>query len=90
MMKYLSVSGFGDVSEEHFESGLALAENYFSEHGLDFLECHDKHLKNQTSELGMHWQKAERKANLALYAFNLQDGSMLELEIREDSYNKLI
>ena len=86
MMKYLSVSGFGDVSEEDFESGLMLAENYFSKHGLDFLECHDEHLKNQNSELGMHWKKAERKASLALYAFNLQDNSMLILEVSGEEY----
>lgn len=87
MDKYLSVSGFGDVHEGHFESGIILARDYFSEQGLDFLECHDAYIKNQNSELGIQWQEAERKANLALYTFNLQDSSMLELEIiDEDIY----
>ncbi len=84
MEKFLSVSGFGDAREEHFESGLVLARDYFSERGLDFLECHDAYIKNQDSELGMHWQKAECKANLALYAFNLQKSSILELEIIDE------
>lgn len=53
MEKFLSIGGFGDVHEEHFEGGLALARNYFSEYGLDFLECHDAYAKNQNSKLGM-------------------------------------
>ncbi len=87
MEKVLTVSGFGDVHEEHFESGLILAENYFFEHGLDFLACYKAFEKDEKSELGLHWVAAEDKANLALYGFNLQDSSMLELGIDgEDFY----
>ncbi len=81
MKKVLSVSGFGDVHEDHFESGLVLARRYFSEHNLDFLECYNAFEDNKKSELGKHWANAELQANLALYAFNLQDSSMLELKV---------
>ena len=81
MEKFLSVSGFGDVHETHFESGLVLAINYFSEYDLDFLECYEAFEKDGKSELGQHWLAAESKANLALYGFNLQDSSRLELDI---------
>lgn len=84
MEKFLSISGFGDVYEEHFESGIVLARDYFAEQNLNFLECHAAYIKNQNSELGIHWQKAEGKANLALYGFNLQGNSMLELEIVDE------
>ena len=84
MEKYLSIDGFGDVHEEHFECGLVLAENYFSKHGLDFLKCYEAFDKDENLELGKHWGKAEQEANLALYAFNLQDSSMLELEIVDE------
>ncbi len=63
MEKVLTVSGFGDVHEEHFERGLVLAENYFFEHGLDFLKCYDVFDKDEKSELGKHWSKAEQVAN---------------------------
>ncbi|MCF6205071.1 MAG: hypothetical protein L3J59_15615, partial [Methylococcaceae bacterium] len=53
----------------------------FFEHGLDFLKCYDAFDKDEKSELGKHWSKAEQVANLALYGFNLQDSSMLELEV---------
>ena len=81
MKKYLSIDGFGDVHEEHFECGLVLAENYFSEYGLDFLECYESYKKDENSVLGQHWREAEQEANLALYAFGLQGSSMLELKI---------
>ncbi len=84
MEKFLSVSGFGDVHEMHFESGLVLAINYFSEHNLDFLECYEAFEKDGKSELGQHWVTAESKANLALYGFNLQDSSMLELDVENE------
>ena len=81
MEKLLSISGFGDVHEEHFESGLVLARYYFSTRDLDFLECYEAFEVDEKSELGQHWLAAEDKANLALYGFNLQDSSMLELEV---------
>lgn len=86
MEKYLSIDGFGDVHEAHFESGLILARVYFSEHGLDFIECYKAFKKNEKSDLGQHWVAAESKANLALYGFNLQDNSMLELEVINEEY----
>ena len=86
MEKFLSVDGFGDVHEVHFESGIELAKGYFSKHNLDFLECYNAFEKNEKSELGKHWSKAEQKANLALYAFNLQDSSMLELGISGEEF----
>jgi len=81
MEKFLSIDGCGDVCEHHFESGIVLARDYFSEHGLDFLACYEAFERDDKSELGQHWIAAENKANLALYAFNLQDNSMLELGV---------
>ncbi len=81
MEKFLSIDGFGDVHDLHFESGLELARRYFSEHNLDFLECYESYKKDEKSVLGLHWREAERQTNLALYAFNLQDSSMLELKV---------
>ena len=81
MEKFLSISGFGDVHETHLESGIVLADDYFTQQDLDFLKCFEAHEKDANSELGQHWIAAEGKANLALYAFNLQDNSMLELKI---------
>ena len=86
MEKFLSINGFGDVQEKHFESGIVLAKGYFSKHHLDFLECYYAFEKGNNSELGKHWCKAEQEANLALYAFNLQDSSMLELEVIDEGY----
>jgi len=87
MEMFLSITGFGNVCETHFESGIVLARDYFSENNLDFLKCYDAYEKDESSKLGLHWREAERKANLALYAFNLQDSSMLELEVSdEDNY----
>ncbi len=83
MEMFLSVTGFGDVHETHFESGIVLAREYFSGNNLDFLKCYEAFEKNDKSELGLHWLNAERKANLALFAFNLQDNSMLELEVSD-------
>ncbi len=84
MEKFLSIDGFGDVHSVHFESGIVLARAYFSKHRLDFFECYEAFEKDKDSELGQHWEAAERRANLALYAFNLQDSSMLELEIVDE------
>ena len=81
MEKYLSIDGFGDVHEAHFESGLVLAVAYFSENDLDFIECYKAFKNNEKSELSKHWTVAESKANLALYGFNLQDNSMLVLNV---------
>lgn len=78
---FLSIDGFGDVHEAHFESGLELARGYFSENNLDYLECYESYKRDNNSILGQHWSKAEDKANLALYAFNLQDNSILELVV---------
>ena len=86
MEKFLSISGFGDVHETHFESGLVLAVNYFSEYELDFLECYEAFEKDEKSELGQHWLAAESKANLALYGFNLQGSFMLELGVSSEYY----
>ena len=84
MEKFLSISGFGDVSEMHFESGIELAQDYFLEQGLDFLECYQAYKKEEKSELGQHWITAEHKANLVLYAYKLQNNSMLELEVVDE------
>ena len=87
MDKYLSVTGFGNVHEAHFERGYELATEYFNSRNLDFSKCFEAYEKDQGSRLGMHWVEAEKCANLALYAFNLQDCSMLELNIEnEDIY----
>ncbi len=84
MEKFLSISGFGDVSERHYESGIVLARQYFLARDLDFYKCYNAYVKDETSELGLQWIAAEREANLALYAFNLQDSSMLELELADE------
>ena len=87
MEKFLSVTGFGNVNEGHYERGHVLASDYFSSKNLDFSECYEAYEEGKDSELGKHWIDAERFANLALYAFNLQDCSMLELElVDEDVY----
>ena len=87
MEKFLSVTGFGNVHEGHFESGHVLASEYFTSRNLDFSKCYESYKKDQDSELAKHWLEAEKYANLALYAFNLQDCSMLELElVDEDIY----
>lgn len=86
MDKFLSVTGFGNVHEAHFESGLVLARDYFSEHGLDYLACYEAFEKDEKSDLGQHWVAAEQKANLALYGFNLQDSSMLELKLVDEEF----
>ena len=85
MEKILSVSGFGDIFSVHFEAGIVLAEEYFDQNNLDFLKCHEAFEKDENSTLVRHWAAAQTKANLALYAFNLQDSSMLELEISEEA-----
>ncbi len=82
----MSIDGFGNVHEAHFECGIVLARDYFSKHRLAFLECYEAYEKDKDSELGQHWEAAERRANLALYAFNLQDNSMLELEIEDEEF----
>ncbi len=84
MQKFLSVTGFGNAQEEHFESGHALASEYFDSRNLVFLECYQAYEKDNKSTLGKHWLEAENYANLALYASNLQDCSMLELEIEDE------
>lgn len=87
MEKFLSITGFGNVHEEHFENGHVLASEYFTNRNLDFLKCYEAYEKDNDSKLGKHWIDAEKHANLALYASNLQDCSMLELElVDEDIY----
>ncbi len=86
MEQFLSVTGFGSVHEGHFESGYVLAREYFESRKLDILECYEAHEKDRESELGKHWIEAQRYANLALFADNLQDYSMLELEIVDEDY----
>ena len=60
--------------------------DYFFENGLDFLKCYKAFEKDEKSELGQHWITAESNANLALYAFNLQDSSLLQLEVVNEKY----
>lgn len=86
MEKFLSVSGFGDVYEPHYESGYALAKEYFESRNLDFLECFEAYEQNKDSKLGKHWLEAGRYTNLALYAWNLQDSSCLTLEVVDEDY----
>lgn len=78
MEKVLSTSGIGQTWGDVLESGLVLAEAYFEEHKLDFLECFEAY---ENSDLGKHWLTAKRKADLALYASNIQDDSMIILEV---------
>ena len=86
MEKFLSVTGFGNIHEGHYERGYVLARDYFRSRDLDFLECYQAHEKDRESELGKHWFDAEKYANLALYASDLQDCSMLTLEIVDEDY----
>jgi len=84
MEKFLTVTGFGNVHEGHFERGYVLAMDYFQERNLDFLECYEGYQKDKDSELGKHWVGAGKFANLVLYASNQQDFSTLELEIVDE------
>ena len=86
MEKFLSVTGFGPVHEGHFERGYILASEYFQSRDLDFLECYKAYELDKNSKLGKHWIDAERKANLVLYASNIQDYAMLDLEIVDEDY----
>ena len=81
MEKVLTASGIGQAWGDVLESGLVLAEGYFQEYDLDFESCHEAFENDENSELGKHWLAAENKANLALYAFNIQDDSMVVLEV---------
>ena len=60
-------------------------EEYFDRNILDFLECYEAFEKKESSDLGQHWVAAQKRTNLVFYGFNLQESSMLELDISEEA-----
>ena len=51
MEKFLSVSGFGNAHEGHYERGYVLAEDYFHSRNLDFYECYKAYQEDKKQSL---------------------------------------